>query len=384
MQNQPETFKSRARGFVSLMVRPVWRRIWARVEGRLAIEEVKRQALEARLATQEATCQQLAATVTESTGPHSQSSEKVFALQSNVNQIDDKVTKLESAWHQHVPAFLNSVASVAAIAREQAHVKKSIEALQGRFEQPQLRHTAEATPVAVVGENLQTEINNLWAAASRTNKEHADLWKRLEFIRSELLYEMRYGAGSSKHVAEKAPRVASRVINAEKYEQARETGFRLNLGSGHVPLDGFLNVDMRDVNGVDIVAGLDSLPFQAKQVSEIFSAHVLEHFPQEQFRRVLLPYWFDLLKPGGVFRAIVPDAKAMIRACAKDHYSFDDFREVFFGGQDYDGDFHYNMFTADSLKQALEGAGFEQVDVVAEGRKNDIAFELEVTARRPA
>jgi len=348
------------------MARPVWRRIWARVEARLAVEEVKHQ--------------QLAAKVAELSARVQQPEERVTQLESSFHQIHDKLTGLESAWHQHVPAFLNSVASVAAIAREQAHVKRSIEALQAAASS----HAAEVAHLDQVAQSHQTEINNVWAAETRTNKEHADLWKRLEFIRSELLYEMRYGAGSSKQVAQKAPPVASRVINTEKYEQARESGFRLNLGCGHVPLDGYLNVDMRDVTGVDIVADVDTLPFQSKQVSEIFSAHVLEHFPQEQFRRVLLPYWLDLLKPGGVFRAIVPDAEAMIQAYAKDGYPFDDFREVFFGGQDYDGDFHYNMFTADSLKQALEGAGFEHVDVVAEGRKNDIAFELELTARRPA
>lgn len=361
------------------MVRPVWRRIWARVEARLALDEAKHQRLAAKVA-------ELSARVP-------QPDEHVAQLESNFHQIHNKLTGLETAWHQHVPAFLNSVASVAAIAREQAHVKRSIETLQGRVEQlkqpaaetePALSQPAEVAHLDQVAQNHQTEINKLWAAETRTNKEHADLWKRLEFIRSEVLYEMRYGVGSSKQVAQKAPPVAPRVVNTEKYEQARESGFRLNLGCGHVPLDGYLNVDMRDVNGVDIVADVDTLPFQSKQVSEIFSAHVLEHFPQEQFRRVLLPYWFDLLKPDGVFRAIVPDAKAMIQACAKDGYPFDDFREVFFGGQDYDGDFHYNMFTADSLKRALEGAGFEHVDVVAEGRKNDIAFELEVTARRPA
>jgi len=355
------------------MARPVWRRIWARIETRLAVEEAKRE--------------QLAATVVELSARVPSPDERVAHLETSFQHIQNKLTGLESAWHQHVPAFLNSVASVAAIAREQAHVKRSIEAMQTGVEQlaqSAPSRAAEVDRLDRVAQTHQTEINNLWEAETRTNKEHADIWKRLEFIRSELLYEMRYGAGSSTKVAQKAPPVASRILNTEKYEQAKEAGFRLNLGCGHVPLNGYLNVDMRDVAGVDIVADVDTLPFQSKQISEIFSAHVLEHFPQEQFRRVLLPYWFDLLKPGGIFRAIVPDAKAMIQAYANEGYPFDDFREVFFGGQDYDGDFHYNMFTADSLKQALERAGFEHVDVVAEGRKNDIAFELEVTARRPA
>ena len=45
---------------------------------------------------------------------------------------------------------------------------------------------------------------------------------------------------------------------------------------------------------------------------ELRSSHLLEHFPQEELRRRLLPYWFSLLAPGGRFTAIVPDGEAMV------------------------------------------------------------------------
>ena len=276
-------------------------------------------------------------------------------------RIDERLANddLRTAWHQHVPAFLNATASVGAVAREQAHMKRQLA-------------------------NHQDEIGRIWEATGRINQDQGHLWKRVEFVRSELLYEMRYGAGAAAPGGrpEAAP-AAPKIVATEKVRGARAEGLRLNLGCGHIPLDGYINVDMRELPGVDLVARVDALPFERGEVAEIFSAHVLEHFTKQELERRLLPYWAGLLKPGGTFRAVVPDAKAMIQRAARGEYDFEDFRQVFFGAQDYDGDFHLNMFTAESIAAALRGAGLEAVEVIAEGRKNDNAFELEVAGRVP-
>jgi predicted SAM-dependent methyltransferase len=154
----------------------------------------------------------------------------------------------------------------------------------------------------------------------------------------------------------------------------------LNLGCGHVPLDGFVNVDMRGLPGVDIIAPVDDIPVGPGTVSEIFSSHLLEHFPQEALRRNLLPYWSSLLAPGGLFRAVVPDGEAMLAKAAEGSYPFHDFREVLFGSQDYTGDFHYNMFTPDSLAELLTEAGFKDIAVTARGRQNGRCYEFEIAA----
>lgn len=212
------------------------------------------------------------------------------------------------------------------------------------------------------------------------------LLKRTEFVRSELMFEMRYGAGNSTSVdqrAESSAEVQPRVVAEEKVSAAKAAqALRVNLGCGHVPLAGYLNVDSRDLPGVDIVAEVGKLPFAPGELSEVFSAHLLEHFPQEKLRRVLLPYWFSLLKVGGVFRAIVPDAAGMVRAYASNEYTFDSFRQVTFGGQDYNGDFHFNMFTSESMRQLLLEAGFIDIEVIAENRENGGCKEFEIAARR--
>jgi predicted SAM-dependent methyltransferase len=198
------------------------------------------------------------------------------------------------------------------------------------------------------------------------------LAERLETVRSEFLYELRYGRRD-----EVKPESTERaILSPEKLNDP----VRLNLGCGHVPLPGFINVDMRRLPGVDIIAPVGDVPIKLGSVGEIFSSHLLEHFPQEELRRNLLPYWCSLLVSGGIFRAVVPDGEAMLAKAADGSYAFHDFREVLFGSQDYTGDFHYNMFTPDSLSELLSEAGFRDITVPARARKYGRCYEFEIRA----
>ena len=205
---------------------------------------------------------------------------------------------------------------------------------------------------------------------------------RVEFVRRELMFEMRYGASKVLDDS-KQLKVKAEILSPEKLIAIKSDRLRLNLGCGNIPLAGYLNVDRRSLPGVDIVAEVDELPFELEEVDKIFSAHLLEHFPKEQLRRELLPYFFNLLKEGGEFHAVVPDAEAMIREYSSGHYSYDDMREVLYGAQDYDGDFHFNMFTPLELNNLLVEAGFINVTVLDQGRKNGKCYEFEVLAKKP-
>jgi SAM-dependent methyltransferase len=80
---------------------------------------------------------------------------------------------------------------------------------------------------------------------------------------------------------------------------------KLNLGCGRRPLEGYINVDCHDVEGVDCVFDLsDALwPWPPGSVDEIKAFHVLEH----------LPSWTDamqsmyaIMKPGALLYIAVP------------------------------------------------------------------------------
>ena len=62
---------------------------------------------------------------------------------------------------------------------------------------------------------------------------------------------------------------------------------------------------------------------------------------------------------------------------------FDDLQRVTFGDQEYDGDFHFSMFTPGSFAGLLAESGFGEVEVVERGRRNGLCYEFEITGERP-
>lgn len=283
---------------------------------------------------------------------------RLDAMQELLESHEQSLRSLTAAVHsleQHLPDLLNTIAS-------------------GHGFQRALTRNLDAVQV-----DLQQQI-------AATTPQIGQLWERVEMVRKEILFELRYGAGAERPGAvgsgdrgDGLPSEA-RVIDEAKVARSLDEGLRLNLGCGHIALDGYVNVDMRELPGVDVVAPVDDLPFEDRAVAEIFSAHVLEHFPVEELRRRLLPYWISKLAPGATFRAVVPDADAMIRRYGAGEMPYEQLREVFFGGQEYEGDFHFNMFTAASLAELLTAVGLDDVRVEASDRPNGQCFELQIAA----
>lgn len=203
------------------------------------------------------------------------------------------------------------------------------------------------------------------------------LLQRVETVRAEMMHEFRYGPVNLGHDAA----IETKIVNPAALESP---DLRINFGAGHITLDGFINVDLRELPGIDVVAPVEDLPFAPASLTEIFSSHTVEHFPELELRRKLLPYWVGLLKPGGTFRAIVPDVEAMSAAYVDGTMSFEVFRSVLYGGQEYAGDFHFTGFTPDSLGAMLVEAGLQKPTVIAKGRPNGDCLEFEISASKPS
>jgi len=318
------------------------------------------------------------------------------AVENCQNQLSriDNFEQLELSWRQNLPAFLNAVSTVNAFGHELRGLRRELEQAHQKAEQglhslrqeirQELQQEVEQGRQSVRQE-MDGTVGPLRDGLQRTDASVAAIWERIEFVRCEMLFEMKYGkrAFGAPGTYEELDRAEPRIISLKKLAAARKSGLRLNLGCGHLPLSGYVNVDRRELPGVDIVADVTDLPFAEREVQEIFSAHLLEHFPQEMLRRRLLPIWHSLLMPGGTFRAVVPDGEAMLAGITAGNYSFSDFREVLFGAQDYDGDFHFNLFTPGSLCDLLEEAGFVDVRVNDRARRNGKCFEVEVSAGKP-
>jgi hypothetical protein len=260
-----------------------------------------------------------------------------------LDQMELTTVRDVEAMKGYVPALLNTISTQAAAARQ---TQRTIDDLQRRLEEVSLR-------LGRAGE-------------------------RVEFVRKEVMYELRYGAHQRGPSDDGEPR----IVNQAKVAASGDD-IRLNLGCGHIALERYLNVDSREIPGVDIVADVRHLPFSAGEVSEIYSAHMLEHFPEEQLTRSVLPYWRSLLRPGGRLVAVVPDADTMLSEYAAGRMSFEELREVTFGAQEYDGDFHFTMFSQRSLCGLLELSGFVGAHIREAGRRNGLCYEMEAVACKP-
>ncbi len=215
----------------------------------------------------------------------------------------------------------------------------------------------------------------------------AQLRDRIEFARAEAMFELRAklpgGTMPTVPGSTAAAPVVARILAPEKLQAMQAArALRVNVGCGHIPLEAYLNTDRRELPGVDVVADAAGLPFDPGTVAEIHAAHLLEHFPLEHLRRVVLPHWRSLLRQGGALRAIVPDAEAMLADFAASEISFDDLREVTYGLQDYDGDYHFTMFARAQLAGLLREAGFAEVAFAAQGRRNGKCREMEIAGIR--
>jgi hypothetical protein len=286
---------------------------------------------------------------------------------------------------RHQPAVLNAIASTNGTARLLRRELEDVRAvLTAEGEDLRAIHAQDRVMLTKELDEIRGSIEDARSQAQRMRAEFqphvgtlAWLVDRVETVRGEMLHELRYGRSPEGKDA-----VEVEIVNPESLDSSAD-GLRLNLGCGHLPLDGYVNVDMRRLPGVDVVAPTDALPVEAGSVAELFSAHFLEHFPHEQLRRTLLPYWRSVLRPGGAFRAVVPDVDAMIEQYKAGEITFESFRQVAYGGQEYEGDFHFTAFTPDSLRDLLIATGFDRVELLERARPNGDCLEFELQARRP-
>lgn len=246
---------------------------------------------------------------------------------------------------------------------------------------------------------LEAVIDGLYQARinleRQVNQQQAQFNQEIQFVRDELMFELRKqlklkpnsppvtaisnqsndsGCSSQKSFNN----VTSSILNEKKLQSLTE--IHLNLGCGKKPLANKVNIDNRQLPGVDILAPVDQLPFEGEVIQSIYAAHLLEHFPRQYLQDVLLPYWHSLLKPGGGLNLIVPDALAMMNSFHRGEMSFENFALITFGKQDYEGDFHYVMFSVESLTELLKATGFRDISVVEQARRNGLCFEMEVLA----
>ena len=135
---------------------------------------------------------------------------------------------------------------------------------------------------------------------------------------------------------------------------------KLHLGCGEKILDGFINVDSRKLNGVDIVDDIKSLESFGSETAElIYASHVLEHVGRREYIGVL-KRWCEILKPGGKLRIAVPDFES-VAEYYMDKKNIDHIMGFLYGGQTYPENYHYCAWDFRKIKEDLESVGFTKI-----------------------
>ncbi len=135
---------------------------------------------------------------------------------------------------------------------------------------------------------------------------------------------------------------------------------RIHLGCGTKRLAGLVHVDARAEVKPDYVADVRDLTcFDDDSADLIYFCHGLEHL---SFRAVggAFKEWGRVLRPGGELRLAMPDFETVAKAY-NDGVNLRPLRWVLMGGQGYEENFHYSTWDLDTLKIALEMAGYTDV-----------------------
>jgi len=239
--------------------------------------------------------------------------------------------------------------------------------------------------IELIGEKLgeeNNELNKINVVEANKNNIVIEqllhtLQDRLEFVREEFMFELRLKTKTLTDRDNKKE-IEPKILSSNKFDNL---GLRkINIGCGHIQPEGYINIDARELPGVDVICSASDLVFDDETLEEIYAAHLIEHFTELELSRVIFPHWYKKLKNGGVIKLVTPDADSMIKDYVSGAMSFDDLRKVTYGAQDYEGDFHYIMFSVDSLKKMLIDAGFTNVTLVEDNRKNGLCREMEIFA----
>lgn len=125
--------------------------------------------------------------------------------------------------------------------------------------------------------------------------------------------------------------------------------FRLNLGGGDVPLEGFTVVDRK------IGLELYPLAYPDEVADVVYASHCLEHFPKSETLNVLRE-WVRVLKPGGTIKIAVPDFEWI---CANLDNPLTE--GYVMGGQTDENDFHHALFNRAKLTKLMEMCGLVDI-----------------------
>lgn len=136
---------------------------------------------------------------------------------------------------------------------------------------------------------------------------------------------------------------------------------KLNLGAGNVVLPDYINIDIREMSGIDLVSNISELSFISNEmVDQIYTSHALEHVSHQSVLKVI-DEWYRVLKPGGRLTLCVPDFDKIINIYRQTNNNIWNIKSPLMGEQDYSDNVHYSVYNFEYLEEILKHVGFKTV-----------------------
>ena len=140
---------------------------------------------------------------------------------------------------------------------------------------------------------------------------------------------------------------------------------KLHLGCGKRYLPGYIHIDYSSYEHIDYKKPIYPLPFiNNSSVDEIYCSHALEYFDYSEGRKVLNE-WKRCLSKGGILRLSVPDFDQLIKVYLQKNSDIASIIGPMFGRWEVEKNkfiYHKTIYTRKKLIQALEQAGFTEID----------------------
>lgn len=167
---------------------------------------------------------------------------------------------------------------------------------------------------------------------------------------------------------------------------------KLNIGSNTVRFEGFLNVDIRQLDEVDIVDDVSVLgKIKDNSVEYIIAHNILEHFSQDRVRDIVKT-WVKKLKNNGVIEIGVPDGELIFNRYLNGILTRGEYKECpwedvihsIFGnirllrawhGDDAEKYMHHILFNKDFLQKIMLESGLSDIEEIKRNHKDTMTFK---------
>lgn len=164
---------------------------------------------------------------------------------------------------------------------------------------------------------------------------------------------------------------------------------KLQLGAGHNLLPGWLNTDRDPNSGAVHLNATKPFPVADGTFDYVFAEHLIEHFPHEA-GLAMLRECYRVLRPGGRIRVSTPDLERILSlqhappGGIEERYTrwlvdgyapaADGYRPSYAINQVFRGWGHKFLYDRETLRAALEKAGFSGVTEYGFGHSDDAAL----------